>query len=414
MPKRQELTTAGRDRIESVKRALQKSGLAGVVCTRPNNVLMLSGYRPVIGMSAALANSDGGLILIVPEDEAMLANAGWAEEIRTYRPEILQELITPRDAIKLPLGKALHDLKLHCAEVGYELEASAEPSYYAGTYSIAGSIINILHDVIPTAPLRPADAMLGRLRTIKTAYELQCIRLACEVAGEAFERGREKLAETQREIEIASQFRDGFGEPGLKREDVQSSDGFAWCMSGPHAAKASGAFASSSLRRVRARESVLVHANSYVNGYWTDITRTYVVGDVDGSLRQVYEAVFAARAAALAEIRPDARASDVDRAVRDVLESRGFQGKMPHSTGHGVGFSAMFGDAHPMLHPMSADVLEVGMTFNVEPAIYIENELGVRHCDMVAVTEHGMDLLTPFHATLNELLVNPVASLKAG
>ena len=54
------------------------------------------------------------------------------------------------------------------------------------------------------------------------------------------------------------------------------------------------------------------------------------------------------------------------------------------------------------------------MTFNVEPAIYINGELGVRHCDMVAVTESGMKLLTPFHATLNELLVNPVATLKAG
>ena len=61
-----------------------------------------------------------------------------------------------------------------------------------------------------------------------------------------------------------------------------------------------------------------------------------------------------------------------------------------------------------------SETLEVGMTFNVEPAIYIDGELGVRHCDMVAVTESGMELLTPFHATLNELLVNPVATLKAG
>ncbi len=234
------------------------------------------------------------------------------------------------------------------------------------------------------------------------------------VAGEAFNRGRDLLAETQTEAEIGSWFRSGFSELGLRHEGVQSADGFAWCMSGPRAAKASGAFAMSELRRVRTRESVLVHANSYVDGYWTDITRTYVLGEIDGSLRNVYEAVFAARAAAFAEIRPGAKAADVDHAAREVLKSRGFEDCCPHSIGHGVGFNAMSATARPMLHPQSDEMLQVGMTCNVEPAIYINGELGVRHCDMIAVTESGMELLTPFHATLNELLVNPVATLKAG
>jgi Xaa-Pro dipeptidase len=411
---REQFRQAGRERIERIQGALKQNELAGVVCTLPSNVLMLTGYRPVVGMSAAIAHRDSGLLLIVPEDESELAAKSWADEVRTYQPESLNRLSDPALAIREPLRKALHDLKLHCAELGYEFEAAAEPAYYSGVYLFQGSMVSILRDVVPSSPLRPADRMLSGLRAVKTAYEMSYIRLACAVAGEAFARGRDQLTEAHTEAEIAAYFRAGFSELGLKHEGVERADGFAWCMSGPNAAKAAGAFATTGLRRVRPRESVLVHANSYVDGYWTYITRTYVLGEIDGSLRNVYEAVFAARAAALAEIRPGAKAGDVDRAARDVLKSRGFDDRLPHSIGHGVGFNAISANARPMLHPKSDETLEIGMTFNVEPAIYIDGELGVRHCDMVAVTESGMELLTPFHATLNELLVNPVATLKAG
>jgi len=411
---REQLRQSGRERIARIRAALKQNELAGVVCTLPSNFLMLTGYRPVVGMSAAVASRDSGLLLIVPEDESELAAKSWVDEVRAYQPESLDRLSGPGDAIREPLRKALHDLKLQCSDLGYELEAASEPAYYSGVYLFQGSIVGILHDVVPSAPLRPADRMLSGLRAVKTAHEVECIRRACAVAGEAFARGREQLTETHTEAEIAAYFRTGFSELGLKDEGVERADGFAWCMSGPKAANASGAFATTGLRRVRTREPVLVHANSYVDGYWTDITRTYVLGEIDGSLRNVYEAVFAARAAALAEIRPGAKAADADRAARDVLKSRGFGDRCPHSIGHGVGFNAISANARPRLHPKSEETLEAGMTFNVEPAIYIDGELGVRHCDMVAVTESGMELLTPFHATLNELLVNPVMTLKAG
>ena len=58
------------------------------------------------------------------------------------------------------------------------------------------------------------------------------------------------------------------------------------------------------------------------------------------------------------------------------------------------------------LHPKSEDPMEAGMVFNVEPAIYFEGYGGIRHCDMVAITKQGMDLLTPFQSTVEELVVN--------
>jgi Xaa-Pro aminopeptidase len=93
----------------------------------------------------------------------------------------------------------------------------------------------------------------------------------------------------------------------------------------------------------------------------------------------------------------------VDRAAREVLAGCGLGAAFTHGTGHGVGFAAIDHHARPRLHPASDDVLMEGMTFNLEPAAYLEGRGGVRHCDLVAVHASGTELLTPFHTSLEEL-----------
>ena len=73
--------------------------------------------------------------------------------------------------------------------------------------------------------------------------------------------------------------------------------------------------------------------------------------------------------------------------------------------GHGVGFAAINHNAPPRLHPASNDVLETGMVFNIEPAVYVEGYAGMRHCDMVVVTEAGAEVLTEFQSSVEQLTV---------
>ena len=96
----------------------------------------------------------------------------------------------------------------------------------------------------------------------------------------------------------------------------------------------------------------------------------------------------------------------MDRAARAVLEERSLGKEFKHATGHGVGFAAIDHNARPRLHPVSDDVLRVGMTFNVEPAVYFDDWGGLRHCDVVTVTHSGAEVLTPFHSTLSELTLS--------
>jgi Xaa-Pro aminopeptidase len=147
----------------------------------------------------------------------------------------------------------------------------------------------------------------------------------------------------------------------------------------------------------------MIHCNSFVNGLWTDITRTYHPTPNDDDALRLYQAVLAARRAALDVIAPGVRGREVDRAAREVIGRYGFGPHFRHGTGHGVGFAAIDHQARPRLHPASDDVLEAGMVFNLEPAIYLEGRGGLRHCDLVAVHRDGAELLTPFQARLEDL-----------
>ena len=390
------LQADGRERISRIQDALKRAELGAVLCTLPSYVLMLSGYWPVIGTAIAIATADGEVAILAPEDELPFAEHSWATRVRTFKCGSLDQITTPALAAIDPLRSLLHDMNLHCARIGYELGAASEPSTYAGMYLYSHSILDILRVAAPSAPLAPIDDMVRRLAAVKTPQEIDRIRTACQIAESAYAYGRPQIRAGAIETGLAALYRAGFSVYGMINENVKRADGFAWCMSGPNSAEAKAAFACSRHRQLQMGDFVLIHTNSYADGYWTDITRTQVLGEPDAKQNQIFAAISDAREAAFAKIKPGARAAEVDIAAREVLTKRGFGNHFPHSLGHGIGFASISANARPCIHPKSDEVLETGMAFNIEPAVYIDGYGGARHCDMVAVTETGMDLLTGF------------------
>jgi Xaa-Pro aminopeptidase len=390
------------DRVSRIMAALERSGLDGLVCSLPTNVLLLSGYWPVVGTTIAMANRHGDTALVVPADELELAERGWAQETHIFESGSLQSLHRAIDGVRRPLVEALRALGLSRGRLGLESGPGFEPSSYAAMHFYGMSLRDLLWDLAALASTVPADSILAELRSCPTQGELERIGIACEIAERAFQTGCQLVEAGQREYRVAAGFRrplyDLVEEPRVAR-----ADGYAFCMSGPNSAHAHGAYARSTNRAVEVGDLLLVHCNSCADGYWTDITRTYCLGEPNDKQFRMYEAVLAAREAAFAAIAPGVVASEVDRAAREVLEQRGFGSAFKHPTGHGVGFAAIDHNAIPRIHPESADRLEPGMVFNVEPAIYLERVGGMRHCDMVAVTEDGMELLTPFQSQTREL-----------
>lgn len=382
------------ERRAMIRRTLYRHGLDGLVCALPENVLMISGYWPMVGKSIAMASADGRIELIVPDDERELATGGWADSIHTFPAGSLDAIVPTLDAIRPRFDEAAVSLGLRGARIGFEGNEGSAAAGYPEVHMFGSGMASLLNSTFLLA--RPADAAraLQYLRAIKTPYEVDRIRAACMLAATAYRDGARMLRAGMTEIEAVVPFRiplfDGTTAGATRR------DGFVFCMSGPNGAEAYRSYQRSRDRRLDSGDFVLVHCNSYLDGYWTDITRTFLLGPADGRSRDLLDAIAEARRAAIDAVRPGARAADVDRAAREVLSGRGFAEEFKHPAGHGVGFLAIDHNAWPCLHPASNDVLESGMVFNIEPGIYIDGSAGLRHCDMVAVTADGCELLTPF------------------
>jgi Xaa-Pro aminopeptidase len=394
------------ERIDRIRIALRTNQWDLVVCALPKNVLLLSGYWPVVGTGVAIASSDGPIALLVPEDEEELAKDGWADDVHTFKPGSLDKLTTAAEAIQTPLYEMLKSFSGSKARVAFEATETSEPASYAAMHLYSGQMRSLLQETLPDAGFDSADKMLATLRATKTDAEIGRLRMAAEIAGTAFREGAKQIQIGRTEVETATKFRQPLSASLAEFSGLQRADGFAWYMSGANSALAAGAYARSRAKSIAAGDFVLVHMNSYVDGYWTDVTRTYPMGKPDHRQQQMYEAISLAQQAALSAIRPGAKGSQVDAAARDVLQAHGFGTQFKHSTGHGIGFSAIDANARPRLHPKSEDTLEVGMVFNVEPAIYFEGYGGIRHCDVVTVTDSGAELLTPFQSCVDELVLN--------
>jgi Xaa-Pro aminopeptidase len=157
---------------------------------------------------------------------------------------------------------------------------------------------------------------------------------------------------------------------------------------GPNAANP---HASPSERKLQAGDLLVVDWGTTYDGYISDLTRTFAVGDVDDEYRKIHQIVQEANAAGRAAAGPGVLCANVDRAARDVIEKSGYGVYFTHRTGHGIG---MEGHEEPYMRGDNMQVLEPGMAFTVEPGIYLPNRNGVRIEDNVVITETGADVLS--------------------
>lgn len=144
-------------------------------------------------------------------------------------------------------------------------------------------------------------------------------------------------------------------------------------------------------KRIENGDFVTIDMGAVINGYHSDMTRTVVVGSVSDRQKSIYDIVLEAQESAIKKIKNGARAFDIDKCARDIIESYGYGEYFVHGTGHGVGLEI---HEEPHLSKKSKALLRSGMIVTVEPGIYISGELGVRIEDMLLVTDDGFINLT--------------------
>jgi Xaa-Pro dipeptidase len=130
-----------------------------------------------------------------------------------------------------------------------------------------------------------------------------------------------------------------------------------------------------------------------VDGYFSDLTRTFAIGEISDEFKRIYEVVKLANQAGRDAAKPGAPCSDVDDGARDAIEDNGYGQYFTHRTGHGLGMEA---HEEPYMRAGNSMKLQSGMTFTVEPGIYLDGRGGVRIEDNVVITEDGARTLSSF------------------
>ena len=146
--------------------------------------------------------------------------------------------------------------------------------------------------------------------------------------------------------------------------------------------------------------AILIDMGGRTNGYCSDMTRSFFYGDAPEEYLKIYELVRQANLAGIAAVKPGVKIKDVDNATRSVIADAGYGEFFTHRTGHGIGIEV---HEYPDVNSINEMVIEEGMTFSVEPGIYLPNKYGVRIEDIVLVTKDGCEVLNSYPKTLQTL-----------
>jgi Xaa-Pro dipeptidase len=258
----------------------------------------------------------------------------------------------------------------------------------AGRLGIEETVKFVFSDGIakaaPQAKLTSATQVTAGCRMIKTDHEIELMRLAAKVTLAAYEATYRALKEGMTQQQIESMIAAAHKKLGFAGSaDVQMGEFSAF----PH-----GSVAPQVLRE---GTIVLIDGGCKVEGYASDITRTFVLGKATEKMKKVFDIVHRAQSAALAAAHPGVECGAVDAAARKVITDAGFGPDykfFTHRVGHGMG---MDGHEWPYLVRGNPEKLQANMTFSDEPGIYIRSEFGVRLEDDMHILADGAELFTP-------------------
>lgn len=230
-----------------------------------------------------------------------------------------------------------------------------------------------------------------RLRTVKSAGEIEAIRRSVGLCSRAFEAVIGRVRPGMTEFEVAAELDHAMRLDGAEGPAFETIVAAGKRSALPHARPTAA--------RLKSNQLLLVDMGANLHGYASDMTRVAHLGRPGARARSLYQAVLEAQLAAIEAVRPGALGREVDAAARGSLKRAKLDKFFTHSTGHGLGLEIHEG---PRLGSKVETPLEPGMVVTIEPGVYLPEFGGIRIEDTVLVTETGVEVLTP---TPKEFLV---------
>jgi Xaa-Pro dipeptidase len=366
------------DRVEKARKLMAEQGIDALLMSGGTSMIYFSNVRWWLSermMSLVVpAKKDAFVVCPAFEEERAreqldLGPFGGQTQVYTW-----EEHEDPYAMV----AQGLKDRGISGGKIGIE-----EKTYFVYANGIARSA--------PT--FTPVDAIpiTAGCRGVKDAHELDLMRLASKVTLRAYKAAYEAMEEGMTQTEFA----------GLvsKAHQQQGYRGGAGVQVGEYSALPHG---SATPQVIREGTILLIDGGCGVEGYRSDLSRTFVLGEPTDKMKEVFEIELRAQTAALAAAKPGVACEAVDAAARKVIEDAGYgpgYKYFTHRVGHGMG---MDGHEWPYLVKGNKLPLAPGMTFSDEPGIYLRGEFGVRLEDDMVITDDGAELFTPQSPSLED------------
>jgi Xaa-Pro dipeptidase len=369
-------------RQDKARRLMRENNLSAILLAQGTSLAYFTGIQWQGGerLFAMVLPAKGEAFFVAPAFEEGRAREQIAKSPDGGKPDVRvwQEDESPYARV----AEGLNDRAIGSATIGVE-------------ETIKFVFSDNLKRAAASATFSSATPVTAGCRMIKSRHEIDLMRLAAKVTLAAYEATYRslKVGMTQRDVSdlIEAAHRELGFEGGA---DVQVGE----FSSFPHG--------SIEPQDIREGTIVMIDGGCSVEGYQSDITRTFVLGKAPektkDKMKQVFDIVHRAQSAALAAAKPGVEAGSVDAAARQVITDAGYGPAykyFTHRLGHGMG---MDGHEWPYLVRGNTTKLQPEMTFSDEPGIYIRGEFGIRLEDDMHITESGAELFTPQSPSLED------------
>ncbi len=353
-----------RARRSLIQDRLKRRHIDAVLISQPENRRYLSGYSAI---DHGIGESSGMLYLPARGEATLLTDSRF--QLQAEQETDLSVIIYKKGVLAL-LDTLLR--RSDCRRLAFE-------SHYT-LHSLALKLSELAEK--RGISLIPVQTLVEKERLCKSARERALLKRSTALNEQIFNNIFATLVVGMTEIEVALAIESAMRQAGAEGPSFPTIVAAGANSARPHAVPTS--------HPIGPGEPVTIDMGLILDGYCSDMTRSFVLGDVDSTYRTIHRTVRAAQLAGTAAIRPGVPMAEADRAARQVIEDAGYGQYFGHALGHGVGLAV---HEAPRLSPRSRQKLQAGMVVSVEPGIYLPGWGGVRLENLVVVQEDGAEVL---------------------
>lgn len=351
-------------RLAATRKLLQDDGLDGLLVSCPENRRYLSGFTA----RDSHINESSGFLLITQEAAYLLTDFRYRDWAAAEAPLFDVRVYTKGLATMLP--DLLQGIKGGC--LGFE-------TFYLTQYAYQKIIQETENAGLPVV-WQPVESLVEKVRALKDTEEIEIIKQSLAITEKVIAAVSRQLRPGLTEKEVAWMIELALREHGAEGPSFPPMVAFGTNSARPHHDPEE--------RQLRNGEPVIIDMGARYQGYCSDMTRTFCLGEPEPRFKEIYSIVHQAQQKAEAGIKAGMMSNEADGLAREVIAAAGYKEAFGHSLGHGVGLAV---HENPTLSPVAerAVELQAGMIATIEPGIYLSEWGGVRLEDMILVQAEG-------------------------